>query len=331
MNKVRLNIVLTLLAASMAWGQHIPTTDEVRIAEGFRLAHQMQDKIWPEWSNAPFSVLLVTADGEFLIKHPTRPQGFANAGYSDRLESNVYVRPRKFPPNFLATFPALGDGIPVIVIGEPQNTEAKTSTPWVITFLHEHFHQLQYSQPDYQTGVAKLDLAKGDNTGMWMLNFPFPYDSQVEPFNRLKTLLLAALNEDDKKTFRSKASAYIAERKHFLASLKPDDRNYFEFQIWQEGLARYTQVKVAEAASTYQPTNEFKDLKDYEPFADYAKHARTDTEDELKRADIAKWHRVVFYSFGACEGLLLDRLNPKWQGLYFKDRFKTATYFGKTR
>ncbi len=305
----------------------------MRIAESFRLAHQIEDKIWPEWSKAPFPVLLVTADGEFLINHPKQPEGFTKAGHSDRLDSDIYFRPRKFQPGLLATFPAVGDGIPVIVIGQPQNTEAKTSTPWVITFLHEHFHQLQYSQPDYQDGVTKLELAKGDTTGMWMLNFPFPYDKKetVEAFTSMKRLLLAALDEQDKKAFKKKAAAYIAARHTFLGSLSQDDRRYFQFQVWQEGLARYTQIKAAEAAASYQPTDDFKGLKDYESFADYAKRARAETEKELGEADIAKWHRVVFYSYGACEGLLLDRLNPKWQGLYFKDRFSTDSYFGKTR
>jgi hypothetical protein len=326
------SVFAVCLLVSAAFAQQIPHDDEVRIAEGFRLAHQIQDKIWPGWSNAPFPVLLVTADGEFLINHPKQPEGFTKAGHSDRLDSDIYFRPRKFQLNSLATFPALGDGIPVIVIGEPQNTGAKTSTPWVITFLHEHFHQLQYSQPDYQAEVAKLDLAKGDTTGMWMLNFRFPYDQPevVDGFNRVKAALLEALHESDKKRFKTKSAVYLAERKKFIGSLKADDRRYFEFQVWQEGLARYTQIKAAEAAASYQPTDDFKRLKDYESFADYAKRARTDTENELSQADIAKWQRVVFYPYGACEGLLLDRLNPKWQSVYFKDRFSTDTYFGKS-
>lgn len=332
--KTRLKLILCVLALlCAAAAQQLPHDDAVRIAEGFRLAHQIEDKIWPGWSRAPFSVLLVTSDGEFLINHPKQPEGFTRAGHSDLLDSDVYVRPRKFPLTFLATFPAVGDGIPVIVIGQPQNTAAKSSTPWVITFLHEHFHQLQYSQPDYQAGVAKLDLAKGDTTGMWMINFPLPYDQAkvVDGFNHLKTALLEALRESDKKPFKAKAAAYVAERQKFIGALKDDDRRYFEFQVWQEGLARYTQIKAAEAAADYQPTDDFKNLADYESFADYAKRARAETEKELGQADIAKWQRVVFYSYGACEGLLLDRLNPKWQSLYFKDRFSTDSYLGKGR
>ena len=54
----------------------------------------------------------------------------------------------------------------------------KTSTPWVVTMLHEHFHQLQDSQPNVFQDVMALDLAGGDQTGMWMLNYPFPYKDE---------------------------------------------------------------------------------------------------------------------------------------------------------
>ena len=62
-----------------------------------------------------------------------------------------------------------------MVIGQAENTQSKTSTRWVLTALHEHFHQLQESRPRYYADVDALGLAKGDTTGMWMLNYPFPY------------------------------------------------------------------------------------------------------------------------------------------------------------
>ena len=41
--------------------------------------------------------------------------------------------------------------------------------------MHEHFHQLQYAQPGYFQAVAALGLSHGDQTGTWILNYPFPY------------------------------------------------------------------------------------------------------------------------------------------------------------
>ena len=61
-------------------------------------------------------------------------------------------------------------------MGQAENTLSKTSTPWIIMLLHEHFHQLQDSQPNFYADVSALNLSGADKSGMWMLNYPFPYD-----------------------------------------------------------------------------------------------------------------------------------------------------------
>jgi len=56
---------------------------------------------------------------------------------------------------------------------------------------------------------------------------------------------------------------------------------------------------------------------------------RTETLNELRQADLAKSKRLAIYSFGAAEGLLLDRLNPKWKDGYFVDLLSTDSSFEK--
>ncbi|MGD0567196.1 MAG: hypothetical protein ABSA78_02225 [Candidatus Sulfotelmatobacter sp.] len=301
---------------------NISPEDAIRIREFYRLAAQIQDRIWPDWDKVPSPLLLVTEDAEFLTHDPSPPKEFM------KISEDVYARPRKFPVGFLATFPAFGPPS-VIVVGQPKNTESKTSTPWLFAVMHEHFHQLQYSQPGYDKGVEGLGLSRGDSTGMWMLNYPFPYEKpeMVKSFGHLRNLLLAAVTEKDDRVFAELAGQYVVERKKFLAQLSPDDHKYFSFQLWQEGIARYTQIMSAEAAAAYRPTEEYTALLDYEPFAAYAARVRKETLDELQQADLEKWKRIVFYSFGATEGLLLDRLNPKWKNEYFQRMLSTDSYF----
>ena len=320
------NLFLTLLLVAAVFAQtsapEIPPNDAVRIREFYRMAAQFQDVVWPGWSGTPAPLLLVTQETEFLTHHPSSPKDFQKIG------DDLYARPRQFPTALQATFPAFGPPS-IIVIGEPENTEAKTSTRWVFTVMHEHFHQLQDGRPGSYQAVSSLALAHGDNTGMWMLNYPFPYDSPElgHLFTHLRDLLLTALNEPDAKKFKALARQYIIARKKFFAQLSPDDRKYLSFQLWKEGIARYVQIKSAEAAASYQPTPEYAALQDYETFQSYAREARSDTFGELKKADLANWKRVVVYSFGASEGLLLDRLHPEWKQLYFSQLFTLDPYF----
>src|SRR5690349_17228638 len=155
---------------------NIPLNDRIRLAEAFKLGEALSDKIWKGWSKAPFAVLLVTPDYEFLVHHPKPSNDFQLIGHDTLLKSDVYFRKRVFQKDFLATFPAVG-GVSTIVVGQAENTNAKTSTPWVVTVLHEHFHQLQDSYPNMNVEVESLNLAKGDKDGMWMLNYKFPYES----------------------------------------------------------------------------------------------------------------------------------------------------------
>jgi len=318
--------LLVLVAFAQTPAPQLPADDAIRIREFYRLAAQVQDKVWPNWSTVPAPLILVTKETEFLTHHASPPKEFK------KIADDFYARPRQFPLALLATFPAFGPPA-VIVIGEPRNTESKTSTPWLITVMHEHLHQLQSSQPGYYQAVEALGLARGDKTGMWMLNYPFPYDKPevAQEFARLRDLLLAAVKEADSSKFTALARQYVAQRKKFFALVSPDDHKYFSFQLWQEGIARYTQIKAAEAAAQYQPTAEFAALADYETFSAYAARARKETLDELKQADLAKWKRVVVYSFGGAEGLLLDRIHPNWKEEYFKHPLGTDALFENVR
>lgn len=320
------SLLAVLLLAAAAFAQSslpaIPKDDAVRIHEFYRLAGQIQDKVWAGWSSIPAPLLLVTSEVEYLTHHPSTPKQFEDVG------GGFYARKRQFDANLLATFPAFGPPS-VIVVGEPANTDSKTSTPWLIVLMHEHFHQLQHGQPGYYDAMQKLGLSGSDNNGMWMLNYPFPYEKEevAKAFAELRDSLLAAVNESDDKKFKIAAQQYAQQRKVFFARLSENDGKYLSFQIWQEGIARYTQIKVAEAAARYKPTCKYSQLADYESFEDYGPKLRSKTLEELKRIDLRKDKRTVVYSFGATEGLLLDRLNPNWKNDYFKHMLSLDQFF----
>jgi hypothetical protein len=217
----------------------------------------------------------------------------------------------------------------VIAIGQPSLTASKTSTPWEIVVMHEHFHQLQDAQTGYFQAVAALGLSHGDQAGMWILNYPFPYTNAavVRTFAELRDQLLLTVGSPDGRKFRSASKHYLAMRRAFFAQLSPDDHKYLSFQLWQEGIARYTQIAVAESAAGYHPTEAYQRLPDYEPFSGAASKLRSSTLQELRTVNLTKAGRVAVYSFGAVEGKLLDRINPQWKSEYFQHMLTTDPLF----
>jgi hypothetical protein len=326
--------ILSLLVFSFtnALAQNLPALsaiDRTRLAEAFRLGDQIGDRVWPGWSWAPFTVLLVTPENEFLLRHPAPSLDFTRLGYDALLKSDVYCRKRTFPTHYLATFPAIRvSTISVIVVGQAENTSVKTFTPWVITLLHEHFHQMQDSQPNFYADVNALNLSKGDQTGMWMLNYAFPYDRKdvQEQFALMSRLLAKAVGGQSRKGAKTqsnaKVRAYLEARRKFQAMLAPDDYKYFSFQLWKEGIARYTEYQVARlAASRFRASKEFRALKDYRTFADFARTTHEGIFRELEKQKLGESKREVVYSFGAAEGLLLDQVKPRWRRRYSVERF----------
>jgi hypothetical protein len=327
--------VLVLLTAHSVLAQDKPSmaeVDRIRLAEAFRIGGSLGDRVWKVWGKAPFAVLLVTPEDEFLVRHPRPSKDFILIGYDAMLKSDVYFRKRIFSPGLMATFPV--GGVSTIVIGRAENTDKKTSTPWVITMLHEHFHQLQDSQPNSYAETQALNLSRGDQTGMWMLNYAFPYDSPEvkDHFSVLSRLLLEALQAKNGSLFSTRLAAYLEARRQLQKMLSSDDYKYFSFQLWKEGLARYTEYRVAKlAAHEYKPTKQFRALKDFTSFGTVADQILDGTMKELSQLRLEDSKRVAFYPLGAGEGLLLDRAHPKWQGRYFIDKFYVEKYFGAAK
>jgi hypothetical protein len=193
----------------------------------------------------------------------------------------------------------------------------------VLTVAHEHFHQWQTSQPGYYAGVNALDLAKGDSTGMWMLNYAFPYATPAvaERFATLSGVLRRALADTMPSSQRSNSTVVAAARAQLGELLAAADRRYLDFQLWQEGIARYTEYRIArEAAARFTPSDAFRALPDFEPFAAVAERLHREIMSDDNTV-LGREQRVAFYPVGAALGLWLDRTEPGWRSRYLTSGF----------
>jgi hypothetical protein len=322
----------TVTVPTLGYAQaELPQRDRVRLAEAMRLADKVGDEIWPGWRHTPFPVLLVTDSVEFLVGHSEPSADFARLGYDSLLAREVWTRPRQFPPTLLATFPAVS-GKPTIVIGSAERT-GKSSTAWVLTLLHEHFHQWQSSRPDYYAGVAGLDLAHGDTTGQWMLDYAFPYDSA--PVQQAVRGLATALGQalDAPPGARSSAlKTVVSARDTLRGRITAADYRYFEFQLWQEGAARFIEYAAAQAAAeSGEPAAAFEGLADYEPYSAAAAEARRSLRRELEPLALGRQRRIAFYPLGAAMALLLEETRPGWKAAYGARPFELAALLSATR
>ena len=99
---------------------------------------------------------------------------------------------------------------------------------------------------------------------MWMLNYPFPYDwhEMQELFSHLGHSLANVLQAKTRSDFSAGLSTYLKQRREVENTLSPDDYRYLSFQMWQEGISRYTEYRIAKLATKRQrPSKAFRTLK----------------------------------------------------------------------
>ena len=326
---------LVVISSASASGEtNLPPlrrTDQIRLREAIRFVDAVFDSVWAAGARPPLEVLFVDDSVEYLINHDGQTPDFASTAYDSVLDRPVKARRRTYPTGFLATFPAFSS-YSTIVVGRPENTLPKTSTPWVAIIAHERLHQVQDAEPGISEKLIALDLSGADSTGMWMLNYSFPYDSiQVgEAYDAYISSLVAALDGRGTAEFPSLIAAAIAARDHLRSLLSDRDYRYMAFQLWKEGIARYSEYMFSRlAARWYLPTKEFSQLPDFESFDTTARRIYENSLAELYPHALHEMHRVVFYATGLAEGLLLDEYAPGWRARYFAEPLDTRSYFDK--
>ncbi|MFN8313955.1 MAG: hypothetical protein U0289_14205 [Cyclobacteriaceae bacterium] len=337
--KIYLTLFLISLITFRTNGQHlnqllgikeINTAEKIRIREVTAISKEFGDEIWPGYSKLPYPFLLVNDSVEFLTNYPNPPTGFTYLGFDSIMNSEVYIRKRKFPKAILSAFPIASNGVPVLVAGTPENIKI-TSTEWVTKVLHERFHQLQQSYKEFVKESDALGLAGDDTTGRWMINYPFPYqDSSINwRYKKYSKALAHAVAQIGYPEFKSALATFKSERSSLLKMLKPLDYKYFSFQLWLEGIAMYTEYKFLTLLESYTPTYEFKKLPDYIEFSVYRKQVVSSQSRFLNELDLKIGKRVTFYTMGYGEGRILDAISQNWRKKYFKKLFFIEKYSAK--
>lgn len=269
-----------------------------------RFAQVDGEAIWPGYGTAPFEFLLVEPTVETLLCRTSVPAGFAAAGEDKATGCARFSRARTpLSDSLLAAMPLFGPPA-TIVMGTPETT-GRTQASWLRTILHEHFHQWQFSLPDYFARTSALGLKEGDETGMWVLNYPFPYEradviaAQAAASNALADAVAARGTAD----FRKKLDAYLDKRAAFRSAVSEKDWRYIDFQLWQEGVARWTEIELGKA---------YPDAT----VAESAAKLEQRTLDELRKPDLAGQKREFVYAYGAAEAMLLEACGSEWRQKY---------------
>jgi uncharacterized protein YozE (UPF0346 family) len=308
-------ILIATFVAPAAQAQPAGNTLEL-VAQAQSIASEFGEQVWPGFADAPDSIILIEGEREFLLCHEGPAEGFDGAISEPVTGCEMRTRDRIFPPALLASFPAV-DGTPTIVVGTPTAT-GRDDDDWMITLLHEHFHQMQDAQPGSWAKLNALDLHGDDQTGMWMLNYAFPYtvDETTHAARQLADQALITLSALHPDTQYSAIRDYLETRQQFLDTVSEADARYYELQVWKEGVARWTELAIARSGSAAS-----------DELSQYHRGQHVRMADGLTELDLSQNQRVAFYALGSAEAEMLEALWPAWKSVYFDHAYELGSIF----
>jgi len=338
---VCLSSVLVLsLATSAVKGAEAPPTQEeaelpqsqlVVLREAFQLVNTVGNELWSGWTRSPMTVVIIEDDYEYLLNAPRnwKESGGFELTEQTFLGQPIYHRGRTLPQALRAAFPVAG--LPAAVVGAWHPSE-ESPNEWAVTLAHEWFHVLQMTREE-EVKVADLGLGQGVYPSL-QLDYPFAYgdrdvgyaihllgSSLYDFWSRSRTLPRAV-----QRTFVAETSWAALQNLKTIISLKygDDAYNYFRYQTWKEGVARYTQVHVSLLVADFEDNGRFYQQPGLAALQGSMSYGRlweevTRTNYWLIRtaSGIDGGNPISFYGIGHGLAELLDALNPSWKEKYF--------------
>ncbi len=302
-------ILAWVMGMALAVGELPPEPQRAMLADVQHLYRGAGNRLWPGFDKVLLDLVLIGPERETLFCHGAI-KGFVPAGFDPLTKCALQSRRRELDLDLSAAADLFPGGA-TIAIGYPKALDMSPAY-WKATVLHEAFHLYQSHLPGYAQAVAALGLRDGSPDGSWLLNYPFPYaDPQVgAAFLAMDNAGLAFLEARSPQERRLATQAYVAARGAALAKVSPADQRYYEFQVGQEGVARWTELTLArqgDAAMREDATGRWRGL---------AKSLRA-----IRGQGFSVWKRGALYVYGAIEAEMLEQAGVKWRQEYRRHPF----------
>lgn len=309
-------LAIVAAAAASATNLLLPTeADRQMIAEAQAIVRTSGDRVWEGFSQAPLPILLIGPDQETLFCGAPAADFFP-AGFDTVTNCALQTRPRELPVD-LSAATYIGDQH-VIMMGVPDALDVNRAE-WIVTVLHEAFHQYQSTLPGYVAAVDRVRKMFGEASSQWMLDYPFPY-ADAEIANAFKGMTDSALRYLEATSSSERYAAisdYVDARRSAQRATGSRHWAYFEFQAGQEGVARWSEQALGALVAASDPS-----------IAAVAEDGRLGLTTSLRAIDrdgLGIWKRSAFYVFGAIEAEMLHQTDPAWQRQYVNTPFSMGS------
>lgn len=300
--------------------ERIDDKNIILIKEAFKFQYRYGPLIWKEWKNENYPLCFKTTEFDYLINHPNPPSDFSKKYYDERLLTTVWIRKNLDTLSFFAAYPINEEW--TIIITEP--TKDYNKGLWLLKFAHESFHVFQH-----QMRAERIVNPFTDKYAIYHeLSFPFDYDSKS---------LMSAMRLEAEKIFNSVNTESLNDLdinitkklfKHYQIILQQvtQDESHYKYKQWiewNEGVARYTEYKLAQIAKESTAAKVSTEFLQTFPETDFTKiweenYNSTTHLNPIRFIGEGVRGRMCFYYSGMGKAYYLDRVKENWKNDYFK-------------
>jgi hypothetical protein len=309
-------VVALLLPSGFVYSQHRTTEipklrheDVEVITEAYHLWKTKGDKVWEGWSEIKMPFIYKKEHYEYWIDFPVTANDVGQ--FVEKINGlDVYGQAISGQNGFAASMDV--NNVQAVVLSSPKIT-GMTKEEWIIAAIHEMFHVYQGAEIDRKK-INDLEIGYGKDAS-WMLNYPFPYgDTSLNTISHMQGYLSFNIYRSD--SFRDNMydcfllKDVLTLYKNYIIGRygNENDYKYSVFQQSIEGVAKYTEIKMAEIAGTdYVPLNQDIHFTD----------VYTNQINVVRHCGKGTGGRLTFYYLGLGMCLVLDKIAPDWKNSYF--------------
>ncbi|GAB4479667.1 MAG: hypothetical protein Kow00124_25560 [Anaerolineae bacterium] len=360
-------IVPLLLCAALAIGSAIsnrslPTApqeldrltaiDTARVTEAFRIKAALGDQVWPGWGSTSIPIVVWNDEYRFLHGYEGQPAGWEplageevaglpvyraaareeEQSFAEELVADVWVgsfsTKWQIDSFFISEF---HDEIIPAPLNEvvPYRLFIIPTEQYVAGMLHETFHA--YQAITARDRFDDAETAYRSEEAYWAAD-----EAMRDGWETEIDTLIRALRAGDDAEARELAAEFLTQRaaRREAASLSAVLIDYERRYEWLEGLAKYAEIGIFEAAAgdVGDPVPALADDPDFHGYRNFTQ--RYNTEIMSMQNTAGNEGDTRFYYTGMAQARLLDRLQPGWKdrvmgpGVWLEDLLAEAVAGG---
>lgn len=293
-----------------------PTGDDwTRIGEAVHLLETVAPDVWPGWGDEVPVMLLEAGESDWMTPSAAGVDGLDVVNGLDVEGRPVYRRAGRLVPGIGVQ--ELPSGFAIAMLPRPEMQALVDQTlgagavnlddvQYVRWITHETFHVFEIramsgDMPRFGYGGDEMDMI-GRLTAT---------PGHLDGIAHEGRLLLAAVEAEGEAATIDAVRSFLEARTARRSSGEPDVEGFERAVEWTEGLARYADTRLLQAAgSGYTPTPEFVGLGAHYPSPEAAWSDAIHWLVDLRT--VPGTLRDWYYELGAAQAYLLDRLMPGW-------------------